>query len=146
MTLAFLVQNALLGWFSGSLSAKVLTQCIIFHVVIVKYVDSLEGTRYSRPQRLRSFWSAPRIATSGQTSGRFAFSANQILSQVRESRFRCWTLKVLGLLGQRWVAGENSGDTKKYDVFNWLSVKQSLGGSRSNLVPRLSLLCLPLSL
>ena len=39
--------------------------------------------------------------------------------------------RVLRLLGQRWVAGENSGDTKKYDFFDWLSVKQSLGGSRS---------------
>ena len=39
--------------------------------------------------------------------------------------------RVLRLLGQRWVAGENSGDTKKYDFFYWLSVKQSLGERRS---------------
>jgi len=33
--------------------------------------------------------------------------------------------RVLRFLGQRWVAGENSGDTKKFNFFDWLSEKQS---------------------
>ena len=64
---------------------------------------------HSRPQRPRSFWSAPRIATPGQTrfseqaqSIRYVFSANRIWTSP-EVAFLGADQKKRGLWRREWV-------------------------------------------
>ena len=64
-------------------STSILTLIFIFRTTQITEI----GTLYSRPQRLPSFWSAPRIATSGLHSGQTTERARD-LSSSGPFRFR----------------------------------------------------------